>query len=470
MGMKMRLPSLRTADLLLVILFALCGCRSDSWNGTVQDPSSGSPVLTSQLCPQATPELLWVEPLTSPTDERFYPVTVHMGNCEAVTVTVESGVFTGGCYPAEVTVDLEPDSVHHLEVVALVREITQANGCVYGGYTLTTRRDRDSNPLIIVQGQPAPPVLPGVAIGPANAAQLRSVFALTPQGRLTTDFAFSGNEELVSVGYAEWISRWNLITAEEESRMGPDPERASALCVATSGQGSLIATGGTAESPVVRIWDGNSGEMTQLGSHESYPEAVAFNPSGSLLASGAGDNTVRVWDLGSLTQLNQLEGDVPKRIQSFHSLHWLDDDTLIAAASDVVYWWDVRTNQLLERVQRPEPAAFLVEVDVGHEGGLLAAVAQDEAVYVIERGSKRWQAWQGPGGVRLAHVEFSPDGSLLAATTYQGGLLLWDVSTGELVGRHSVTSGNIAALRFSPDGRIIAVGGWDSPIWLWGAP
>jgi WD40 repeat protein len=393
-----------------------------------------------------------------------------MGNCEATTVTVESEVFTGGCYPAQVIVDLDPNVVHHLEVTALVREVTSADGCVYGGYTLTTRRDRDGSFLIIEQGQPPAPALPDAIIGPANAARLQPSLSLAPEARLTVDFAFYGNEELVSVGYAEWISRWDLTTGQEQGRIGSDPQTASALCVATSPDHSRIATGGTAESPGVRIWDANSGEMRELGSHDSYPVKVAFSPSGSRLASGGNDNTVQVWDLMGGSRLGLLEGDIPRRRQSFHSLYWFDDDTLVAAGSDVIYWWDVITGQVLERLQRPEQAAFLVEAAVRWDGGFLTAVAQDDAIYVRERRGREWKVWAGPAGVRLTHVEFSPDGSLLGATTDEGELLLWEVSTAELLAKHSVSNGSIAALRFSPDGKVIAVGGWDSPIWLWGSP
>jgi len=106
---------------------------------------------TPYPCPQATPELLAVEPVTSPTGELSQVVWVHMGNMEAVTITTESGVF--GAPDGRVEVALLPNTTHHLSVEARVKRITDWWGCHYGGYSLHTTRDRNGAPLIIVQEQ-----------------------------------------------------------------------------------------------------------------------------------------------------------------------------------------------------------------------------------------------------------------------------------------------------------------------------
>ncbi len=120
-------------------------------------PSTASP--TPTRCPSATPEPFWVEPVVSPTELLTQIVTVRIGNGEAVTVTAESGVFTAtGSFsaygnPAQVTVGLLPNTVHNLWVQARVRRIEQW-GCIYGGYTLSTTRDRDGGRLVIEQRLP----------------------------------------------------------------------------------------------------------------------------------------------------------------------------------------------------------------------------------------------------------------------------------------------------------------------------
>ena len=52
-----------------------------------------------------------------------------------------------------------------------------------------------------------------------------------------------------------------------------------------------------------------SGELLRtLEGHSDYVNSVAFDPSGGTLASGSGDQTVKLWDVGSGELLRTLEG------------------------------------------------------------------------------------------------------------------------------------------------------------------
>lgn len=114
---------------------------------------------TATICPQATPEPLWVDPLSSPTNVLTQTVTVYLGSGEAVTVTTESGLFSvSGDFdattnPAQVEISLLPNTTHNLTVSGRVKE-GSTNGCVYGGYTLSTPLDRTGQPLTIIQQSP----------------------------------------------------------------------------------------------------------------------------------------------------------------------------------------------------------------------------------------------------------------------------------------------------------------------------
>jgi hypothetical protein len=105
----------------------------------------------------STPEPLWVEPVTSPTELMSQTLIVRIGNGDAVTVTTASGVFTRtgdfSAYgnPALVELKLHPNVIHTLHVAAHVRRMAGWGGCMYGDYTLSTDRDRNGEPLIIQQ-------------------------------------------------------------------------------------------------------------------------------------------------------------------------------------------------------------------------------------------------------------------------------------------------------------------------------
>jgi WD40 repeat protein len=407
-----------------------------------------------------------VEPVTSPTDQLSQTVVVHMGNMEAVTITAESGVFASAGPAVEVA--LLRNTVHHLEVVAKVRLI-EWGGCKYGGYTLRTSRDKNGARLVIEQGQPAPPPQPNSVIGPDNVSQLQPLFALAPDARLTTDFAFESHDTLVSVGYDDEIVLWSLVTGQESGRLGDGKEEAEATCLALTSDRSRMATCGTYPDWGIRLWSMATGGMSEFDDPEAEAGALAFSPSGSLLASGSNDNVVWIWDVASREAIASFAGDVPQRNQMFHGFYWLSEQVLVAAGSDAIYWWDVSTGEQLERLVRPEQALFFVDSSFTQEGDRLAAAAQDDNVYVWSPDAGTWSVWPAAAGLQLSHVAFSPDGRLLAAVSFSGHLLLWNAETEELAASWNSNGGG-ATVRFSHDGRYIAAGGWDSPVWLWGIP
>jgi WD40 repeat protein len=404
----------------------------------------------------------------SPTEALSQVVTVRMGSMEVVTITAESGTFTART--GRVTVDLLPNMVHHLEVTAKVRQVTDSYGCSYGGYTLSTTRDESGAALVIVQGRPQRPGSPAAALGPENVTRLEELVTLSPPARLVTDFAFLGADELVSVGYGDTIRRWSLTTGQETGSAG----ETEALVVAINPDGSVAATGGISTDPAVQVWLLATGEMREMGRHDAGAvlESLAFSPSGRLLASGADDNTVRVWLFASSSAEElltgqataTLHGDVAQRAQSFHSLSWAGDDVLIAAGSDAIYWWNVATGQTMRRLAAPEGVEFLVEA--AFTGEKIAAVAQDDRLYVWDQ---EWTSWPAETGATLGHVAFSPDGRLAAAASYEGVWYVWNAATGELLASHRTPGpASTAGILFSLDGRYLASGGWEAPIRVWG--
>ncbi|MEZ4518598.1 MAG: hypothetical protein R3C44_17845 [Chloroflexota bacterium] len=133
---------------ILVALLLVSGCR-------IFPQLGGTPTPTQIMCPEATPEYFDVYAVTSPTDQLTQVISAELGNGETITVTTESGVFTApvDTYPTEIEITLLPNTTHNLTVEGKVREVQQGD-CTYGGYTLSTTRDRDGQPLVIEQNQP----------------------------------------------------------------------------------------------------------------------------------------------------------------------------------------------------------------------------------------------------------------------------------------------------------------------------
>ncbi len=66
-------------------------------------------------------------------------------------------------------------------------------------------------------------------------------------------------------------------------------------------------------------------------------------------------------------------------------------------------------------------------------------------------------------------LAFSPDGRRVATSSGMAVIGLWDVITGDLLGRYEGHAGFVACLKFTPDGRRLISGSSDTTALVWGA-
>src|SRR5262249_34218828 len=121
--------------------------------------------------------------------------------------------------------------------------------------------------------------------------------------------------------------------------------RLTGRCVAFSPSGELLATGGSEQRGIVRLYDAASGkELRQFRGHKASIFRVAFSPDGKTLASGGmgvllglrgGEEEfevtpVRLWDVASGKQRFQF-GDPHEYV---HALAFSPDGKTLATGLD----------------------------------------------------------------------------------------------------------------------------------------
>ncbi|KAI0102848.1 quinon protein alcohol dehydrogenase-like superfamily [Nemania sp. FL0031] len=194
--------------------------------------------------------------------------------------------------------------------------------------------------------------------------------------------------------------------------------------IAFSPDGSLLASG--ADDCTIRLWDPITGAVFhRLRGHLSQVRELAFSPNGVQLASCSESGLVHIWDPTSGTAIHKLGGDA----QGFRTLAFSADGNQLASGTikGTVYVWD--------------PSEGTVQ-------------------HILKC---NWTL------SRIRCLAFSPDGSRLATGfdlqfSDDSYLNLWDLSTGKQVHlRHGHVNG-VLTLSFSPNGKQLASGSSDGAI------
>ena len=202
-------------------------------------------------------------------------------------------------------------------------------------------------------------------------------------------------------------------------------------------------------------------ELVHVLTGKEWVYCMAFSPDGRLLASGGGDNTVRLWDPATGEHRRTLTGHKA----SVYCVAFSPDGRLLASCGG-------KDGAAVGPGHRRAPA----HPDRPQRQRLGGGVQPGRAAAGRGGGDKTVRLWDpatgehrrtltGHSGCVLA-VAFSPDGRLLASGSEDGTVRLWDPATGGH--RHTLTghAGTVHAVAFSPDGRLLASGG-DKTVRLW---
>ncbi|AQZ64728.1 High-affnity carbon uptake protein Hat/HatR [[Actinomadura] parvosata subsp. kistnae] len=297
------------------------------------------------------------------------------------------------------------------------------------------------------------PRLPGAAVVPGQPVEVQFAPAGigVPYGyhfqtsRLPEPIAYSPDGATIAVGNEDGGVLLCVGGAPVRTLQG---HRGRVYAVAFAGD--LLATG--ASDGVVLLWDALSGELLRrLECHPGGVWPVRLSPSGELVAAGGGDGVVRVWETATGRLVHELAGHrAPVYTASFGGSALVTGDS-----AGVVRVWDLGSGQVKETLGEHRGSVYRA---VHSPDGRLLATG-DEAGTVRLWDTRTWRLTHELTGHlgSVYCVAFAPDGSLLASGDTAGSVRVWETS-GEARGVHTTHAAAVYQVAFGPDGQSLASG------------
>ncbi|MEM7030421.1 MAG: BTAD domain-containing putative transcriptional regulator [Chloroflexota bacterium] len=234
--------------------------------------------------------------------------------------------------------------------------------------------------------------------------------------------------------------------------------------VAFSPTGEMVAVGTL--SGEISLWSAGDAQLIAVLKCETPAPiwSIAFSPDGSLIASGGIDRVLYVWDVHQ-AQLRTSFSGYEKIISS---IAFSPDGTVVASGSDdrVVRLWDISTGQLIAALPDDDMHSLrgLVFSPDGRQI-ITGSTANDIVIWDLESGQIA-QRLQGHSSWVLS-ISLSPDGKLLASGGRDQTIIIWDVKTGQIKQKLQGHEGWVESVAFSPDGRFVLSGSRDRTIRFW---
>jgi WD40 repeat protein len=234
------------------------------------------------------------------------------------------------------------------------------------------------------------------------------------------------------------------------------------FAIAFSHDGKMLASG--AEDHTVRLWNTQDGHCLGILQHTHKIRSVAFSSDGKLLGTSGDSHSICLWDIGTQQCIQELAASERNLHRIFSIAFHPDGRTLASGGDDHIVWlWNVSSGQPCMKLAGH--SGEIRSVAFHREGSMLASGSDDQTIRLWEMNTGNCLHTLTGHSNRVQAVAFNTDSSILASGSDDQTIRLWDVASGQCLKTLQGHINWVEALAFNGD--VLASGSDDQTIRLW---
>lgn len=215
----------------------------------------------------------------------------------------------------------------------------------------------------------------------------------------------------------------------------------------------------------------NTQEINRLFGHNQQVNAIAFYPSGKIIASASDDRTLKIWSTDGRLITSLIH---PQRLTA---IAFSPDGKYLAVASvDYnlrIYALDMRClmnnshaecTKLLKSIVKHTDV--ITDVKFSPDSKLIVTASLDKTIKLWQIDGNLINSWNAHNGW-INSIAFSPDGKIIASGGEDNLVKLWRTDNGQLIKTLPGHTARITCVKFSDDGQFIVSGSGDKTIKIW---
>ncbi len=280
------------------------------------------------------------------------------------------------------------------------------------------------------------------------------------------------DEKLASCWHRQGIVLWDIVEKRVRERL-LESEEIHVFTVLPDGK--MLAALVSSKYDATKVWDVANPDkpIAEFNANVWWERHQAFSPAGDRMAAGSTeDGKVYVWNLQQPEHPMILTGHAKKHI---YSLAFSPGGKRLVTGSDdnTARLWDVELGKHITILPMDEHHTPIKVLFSPCSSLIAGGLGSEIRLWCAEKLTTQLTIPQPEDSQRTHALAFSPCGKYLASGTWwQKGMKkmairIWDIATSENIHTFWGHNSDVQSLAFSPNGTMLASGSFDGTILLW---